>query len=52
MKQLEEYSELAKLALLLLSISPDSVACERGFSCMNFIKNEYRSRLTSMPVWR
>ena len=43
----EEYTELAKLALLLLTISPDSVACERGFSSMNFIKNEYRSRLTS-----
>jgi len=43
----EEYSELAKLALLLFCISPDTVACERGFSTMNFIKNEFRSRLTS-----
>ena len=43
----EEYSELARLALLLLCISPDTVACERGFSTMNFVKNEFRSRLTS-----
>ena len=42
----EEYSELARLALLIHAISPDSVACERGFSTMNFIKNQYRSRLT------
>ena len=42
----EEYNELARLALLVLVISPDSVACERGFSTMNFIKNQYRTRLT------
>ena len=36
----EEYKELASLAVLLLSISPTSVICERGFSCMNYIKNE------------
>ena len=43
----EVYTELAKLALLLLTISPDSAACERGFNSMNFIKNEYWSRLNS-----
>jgi hypothetical protein len=43
----EEYLELAKLSLLLLCLSPDTVECERGFSSMNFIKNEFRSRLTS-----
>ena len=42
----EDYNELARLALLIFAISPDSVACERGFSMMNFIKNQYRSRLT------
>ena len=45
--QSEEYSELARLALLILCISPDSVACERGFSCMNYVKNQFRTRLTS-----
>ena len=43
----EEYCQLAKLALLIFCISPDSVACERGFSCMNYVKNQFRSRLTS-----
>ena len=43
----EDYKELASLAILLLSISPTSVICERGFSCMNYVKNEYRSVLTS-----
>ena len=42
----EEYKQLAFLALLLLSISPSSVLCERGFSVMNYIKNEYRTLLT------
>ena len=37
----DEYKELSSLALLLLSIS-----CERGFSIMNYAKNEYRSVLT------
>lgn len=46
----EEYSELAKLALLLFCLSPDTVECERGFSSMNFIKNEFRSRLTSQNM--
>ena len=40
------YKELAKLAILVLSLSPDTVECERGFSCMNYIKNELRSTLT------
>ena len=42
----EDYKDLAKLALLLLSISPTSVICEREFSTMNYIKNEFRSVLT------
>ena len=42
----EEYNELARLALLIYAISPDSVACERGFSSMNYIKNQHRTRLT------
>ena len=42
----EEFKELATLALLLLTISPTSVICERGFSVMNYVKNEFRSVLT------
>lgn len=41
----EEYSELARLALLIYALSPDSVACERGFSSMNYVKNQHRTRL-------
>ena len=41
-----QYKELAKLALLVMSLTPDTVECERGFSCMNYIKNELRSNLT------
>ena len=37
----DEYKELASLAMLLLSISPTSVICERGFSVMNYVKNQY-----------
>ena len=42
----DEYRELASLGLLLLSISPTSVVCERGFSVMNYVKNQYRSVLS------
>ena len=42
----DEYRELASLALFLLSISPTSVICERGFSVMNYVKNHYYSVLS------
>ena len=42
----DEYKELPSLTLLLLSISPTSVLCERGFLIMNYIKNDYRSVMT------
>ena len=29
-----QYKELAKLAILVLTLSSDTVECERGFSCM------------------
>ena len=48
--QLYEEGDYKELALLLLSISPTTVLCERGFStmraCMNYVKNEFRSLLT------
>ena len=30
-----------------MSLTPDTVECERGFSCMNYIKNELQSNLTA-----
>ena len=42
----EQFSELARL--VLLTVSPDSVACERGFSVMNYVKNEHRTSLTDL----
>ena len=42
----DDYKDLAKLAILLLTVSPSSVICERGFSSMNYIKNEFRSVLS------
>ena len=44
--KLEEYNELARLVLLIYCISPDTIMCERGFSNMNYIKNQYRTQLT------
>ena len=42
----DEYNQLASLVVLLLSISLTSVIWERGFSCTNYIKNEFRSLMT------
>ena len=42
----EDYKELASLAFKLLVISPTSIIYERGFSVMNYVKNEFRSLLT------
>ena len=39
-------SAKGRLAILLLSVSLLSVICERGFSSMNYIKNEFRSVLS------
>ena len=41
-----EYSEFAKLCIHLLTISPDSVECERAISNLNTLKNKYRTCLT------
>ena len=42
-----QYKELAKLAVLVMTLTPDTVECKRGFRCMNYIKNELRSNLTA-----
>jgi hypothetical protein len=36
-----DYKHLASLAHLLLSISPTSVLCERSFSNIDYVKNEF-----------
>ena len=41
-----EYKELAKLAILLMTITPDTCECERGFSVMNYVKNKLRTAMT------
>ena len=43
-------SHSSLLALFLLVISPTSVLCERGFSVMNYVKNEFRSLLTQQNL--
>jgi hypothetical protein len=46
--QEEEFSEFDRLALLVLTLSPDSVSCERGFSVMNYV--EYHTALTDQTL--
>ena len=45
--KLKEYQAFAQVLLLLLTIQPDTCEIERSFSCMNYVKNERRSCLTS-----
>jgi hypothetical protein len=44
-KHTETYKELAVVAILILSIFPTTVMCERSFSALHFIKNKYRNQL-------
>jgi hypothetical protein len=46
-KHSETYKELAVVAILILSIFPTTVMCERSFSALYFIKNKYRNELTN-----
>ena len=45
-----EYKELSKLSILILTLSPNTCDCERGFSTLNYVKNEYRSKLTNQNL--
>ena len=45
-KNHEEYKELSLLSLLILTLSPDSCECERGFSTLTHVKNDLRSCLS------
>jgi hypothetical protein len=46
-KRSKTYKELAVVAILILSIFPATVMCERSFSALHFIKNKYRNQLTN-----
>jgi hypothetical protein len=43
----ETYKELAVVAILILSIFPTTVMCEKSFSALHFIKNKYLNQLTN-----
>ena len=45
-----EYKELSKLAILIMTITPNTCDCERGFSCMNYVKNELRTAMTETTL--
>jgi hypothetical protein len=46
-KHTETYKELAIVVILILSIFPTTVMCERSFSALHFIKNKYRNQLNN-----
>ena len=46
-----EYKELSRLAILVLTIATVTwCECERGFSTMNFVKNELRTAMTNTTL--
>ncbi|KAL0146797.1 hypothetical protein M9458_057736 [Cirrhinus mrigala] len=46
----EEYSNLKKLALFILTMFPSTYVCESSFSAMNAIKTHKRNRLTNQNL--
>jgi type II secretory pathway component PulC len=46
-KHSETYKELAIVVILILSIFPTTVMCERSLSALHFIKNKYRNQLNN-----
>lgn len=44
--QMPEYDQFGLLAITLMCMSPDTVECERGFSCMNLTKDKCATRLS------
>ena len=44
-----EYGELARLALLILCLSPDNMESERGVSVLNLVKTKHRNKLQKAP---
>jgi hypothetical protein len=49
-KHPETYKELAVVAILILSVFPTTVMCERSFSAPHFIENKYRNQLTNINL--
>ena len=45
-----EYKELSKLAILIMTITPDTCECERGLSSMNYVKNELRTAMSEKTL--
>lgn len=45
---LDPFKEIATIAILLLSIFPATVYCERSFSVLHCIKNKYLNKLTDI----
>ena len=41
--KMPEYEEFAKICIMLLTFGPDTVEVERGFSSLNYIKNQFRN---------
>jgi hypothetical protein len=46
-KHSETYKELAVVAILIVSIFPTTVMCEKSFSALQFIKNKYLNQHTN-----
>ena len=38
------------LAILIMTITPNTCDCEHGFSCMNYVKNELRTAMTETTL--
>jgi hypothetical protein len=46
----DDYKELSKLAILIMTLTPDTCECERGVSAMNYVKNDLRTALTDTTL--
>ena len=46
MEKRKKFQPFARLCILLLAVQLNTCDLERGFSVMNMVKNEYRTRLT------
>ena len=45
-----EYKELSKLAILIMTITPDTCECECRFCSMNYVKNELRTAMSEKTL--
>lgn len=49
-RNLQEYKELSKLAVVIMTITPNTYEFERGFICMNYVKNELHTAMTNTTL--